>query len=257
MTAASSPTPPARDRSRPRTKVTPWSILLPVIGLLAGMLFAGSSSAATSSGRSGATSLTDLIAQDTRTNADLTRRLGALQAQVDELDQKTASGDGKAVALREQGDVLARAAGRTAVHGPAVRVSLDDSPLRGDQIPKGMTVDDVVVHQQDVQGVVNALWRGGAEAMMLMDQRVISTSAVRCVGNTLILQGRVYSPPFVITAVGDPATLRAALDADSTVRTYREYVTAVGLGYDVQSLADVRFPAYEGSIAMTYARPAS
>ena len=29
----------------------------------------------------------------------------------------------------------------------------------------------------------------------LQDQRVISTSAVRRVGNTLILQGRVYSPP--------------------------------------------------------------
>ena len=70
-----------------------------------------------------------------------------------------------------------------------------------------MSVDDVVVHQQDVQGVVNALWRGGAEAMMVMDQRIISTSAVRCVGNTLILQGRVYSPPFTVTATGDPALL--------------------------------------------------
>ena len=44
--------------------------------------------------------------------------------------------------------------------------------------------------------MVNALWAGGAEAMQIMDQRVISTSAVRCVGNTLILQGRVYSPPY-------------------------------------------------------------
>lgn len=257
MTAASTPAPPARDRLRRRTTVTPWSILLPVIGLLAGMLFAGSSSVATNAGRSGATSLTDLIAQDTRTNAELTKHLGTLQAQVDALDKTTASGDGVAAKLREQGDVLARAAGRTAVHGPAVRVSLNDSPLRGDQIPKGMTVDDIVVHQQDVQGVVNALWRGGAEAMTLMDQRVISTSAVRCVGNTLILQGRVYSPPFVITAIGDPATLRQALDTDPTVSTYRQYVAAVGLGYDVLSIPDVTFPAYEGSVAMSYARRAS
>ena len=43
---------------------------------------------------------------------------------------------------------------------------------------------------------------------MLMDQRVISTSAVRCVGNTLILQGRVYSPPYVITAIGNQTDLR-------------------------------------------------
>ena len=57
--------------------------------------------------------------------------------------------------------------------------------------------------------MVNALWQGGAEAMMLQDQRVISTSAVRCVGNTLILQGRVYSPPYVITAIGDRGAMRS------------------------------------------------
>ena len=54
--------------------------------------------------------------------------------------------------------------------------------------------DDLVVHQQDVQSVVNALWAGGAEAMMIMDQRVVNTSAVRCIGNTLLLQGRRTRP---------------------------------------------------------------
>ncbi|MFG1998137.1 DUF881 domain-containing protein [Spirillospora sp. NPDC048911] len=43
---------------------------------------------------------------------------------------------------------------------------------------------------------------GGAAGMQIMDQRVTSTSAVRCVGNTLILQGVVCSPPSTITAVG-------------------------------------------------------
>ena len=64
--------------------------------------------------------------------------------------------------------------------------------------------NDLVIHQQDLQAVVNALWQGGAKGIQVMDQRLISTSAVRCVGNTLILQGRVYSPPYKITAVGDP-----------------------------------------------------
>ena len=80
-------------------------------------------------------------------------------------------------------------AGTQPVEGPAVVVELNDAKIPSDQLPEGIGVDDIVVHQQDVQAVVNALWAGGAEAMMLMDQRVISTSAVRCVGNTLILQG--------------------------------------------------------------------
>ena len=87
-------------------------------------------------------------------------------------------------------------------------VTLADAPRSADRVlPEGTSPDDVVVHQQDVQAVVNALWAGGAEAMQIMDQRIVSTSAVRCVGNTLILQGRVYSPPYEITAIGDPERL--------------------------------------------------
>jgi uncharacterized protein YlxW (UPF0749 family) len=107
-----------------------------------------------------------------------------------------------------------------------------------------------------VQAVVNALWQGGAEAMMLMDQRVISTSAVRCVGNTLILQGRVYSPPYVITAMGDPMALKAALDSSPSVSIYRQYVDAVGLGYDVRTQPEQTFPAYAGSINLQQAKAA-
>ena len=138
--------------------------------------------------------------------------------------------------------------------GPAVEVSLTDAKNVPDPLPDGFTVDDYVVHQQDVQAVVNALWQGGAEAMTLMDQRVISTSAVRCVGNTLILQGRVYSPPYVIRALGDPLALRAALDSSPAVQIYRQYVDAVGLGYDVQTRPQRTFPAYAGSINLQFAR---
>jgi uncharacterized protein YlxW (UPF0749 family) len=142
------------------------------------------------------------------------------------------------------------------VHGPAVRVRLDDAPRRADgSRPAGASADDLVVHQQDVQAVVNALWAGGAEAMTIMNVRVISTSAVRCVGNTLLLNGRVYSPPFVVTAIGDPGRLRGALDASDGVRAFREFVRDFGLGYTVEDEADVTLPGYEGSTSLQYANP--
>ena len=109
------------------------------------------------------------------------------------------------------------------------------------------------MHQQDVQAVVNALWSGGAEAMMLQDQRVISTSAVRCVGNTLILQGRVYSPPYRITAIGDPRRLRSALDTSPEIGYYLQYVASLRLGWSVDRASDLHFPAYAGSLALDHA----
>ena len=77
--------------------------------------------------------------------------------------------------------------------------------------------------------MVNALWHGGAEAMMLQDQRVISTSAVRCVGNTLILQGRVYSPPYRISAIGDVTGMRSRARVVAGRQIYKEFAHVFGL----------------------------
>jgi uncharacterized protein YlxW (UPF0749 family) len=139
-------------------------------------------------------------------------------------------------------------------------VALDDAPAGAiDRAYPGLPTpspDDLVVHQQDVQAVVNALWAGGAQAVQLMDQRVISTSAVRCVGNTLILQGRVYSPPYTITAIGDADRLVGALSRSTAVRNYRQYAAAYGLGYQVGARSDVTIPAYTGALDLRYATPA-
>ncbi|MCU1691274.1 MAG: hypothetical protein JWM64_365, partial [Frankiales bacterium] len=151
--------------------------------------------------------------------------------------------------LAAAGAELEAAAGRTPVEGPSVTVRLDDAP-RTESPPPGSVPDDLVVHQQDVQAVVNALWAGGAEAMTLMGQRVVSTSAVRCVGNTLILHGRVYSPPFVITAVGDPTSMRESLDLEPGVQLFLEYRDRYGLGYTVSSAARTVLPAYDGPLEL-------
>ena len=114
-------------------------------------------------------------------------------------------------------------------------------------------VNDLVIHQQDIQAVVNALWRGGAEGIQVMDQRLIATSAVRCVGNTLLLQGRVYSPPYVIRAVGKTDALRSTVEADPTIQNYLQYVAAYGLGWKVQESGDLTVPGYQGSVDLSSA----
>ena len=232
-----------------------WSVLVPVVALAAGVMFA--TSAATAKGtdlRASNGDLPGLIREQTRKNAVAAKDLRSLRAEVDQLSAQQAPGDLRLTQLTRKADSLMLAAGTEAVVGPTVTVSLDDAKNVPATLPDGLHVDDYVVHQQDVQAVVDALWQGGAEAMMLMDQRVISTSAVRCVGNTLILQGRVYSPPYVIKAMGDPGALRAALDASPEVQVYQQYVDAVGLGYDVETSKEQTFPAYAGSMKLDHVR---
>ncbi|WP_197364558.1 DUF881 domain-containing protein, partial [Streptomyces clavuligerus] len=83
----------------------------------------------------------------------------------------------------------------------------------------------------------------------------ISTSAVRCVGNTLILQGRVYSPPYKITAVGDRDRLEQALERSSAIQNYRLYVKAYGLGWKVDERGAVTLPGYSGTVDLHHAKP--
>ena len=140
-------------------------------------------------------------------------------------------------------------AGLVALRGPGLRVTLDDSLL--DEAPTG-NVNDLVIHSQDVQAAVNALWRAGAEAVSINGQRLVGTSAVLCVGNTLLLNGTVHSPPYVISAL---AAQRDRFDADPLVRRLREDADAFGIRFAVSRDDSLDVPAYKGSTALRYARP--
>jgi uncharacterized protein YlxW (UPF0749 family) len=236
--------------------LTGWAAVVPLVAVGAGLMFA--TSAQTSQGSdlrsSGRSDLVDVVRAQDRVVRERAATVQQLQDEVDSLTAQAATGSAAVARLRAAAAKLAASAGTQAVTGTVLSVSLDDAKRTAASLPEPFTADDLVVHQQDVQSVVNALWAGGAEAMMLQDQRVISTSAVRCVGNTLILQGRVYSPPYVIQAIGDVSTLRAALDQNKEVKNYRQYVDLFGLGYDVTRKGQASFPAYVGSLSLSNAR---
>lgn len=233
-----------------------WGSIIPVLTLLAGTLFAASASTArgTSLREQGRTEITELIAGEQRRSRQERAEYRRLRHEIDRISREAGRHDARVKQARAEADRLAARAGFTPLSGTAVRVSLDDAPLpKSGELPRGVRPDDLVVHESDVQAVVNALWAGGARAMQIMDQRVISTSAVRCVGNTLILQGVVYSPPFRITAVGDPERLRAALGASPEIALYRKYVRAYGLGYSVRTVGRATLPPFTGNVTMKHA----
>lgn len=218
------------------------------MALAAGLLFGTSAALArTSTFGEEPTDLAGLIQQRTEQVQRLADEADELRTGIEEAE-RSGNGSGSAATITRAADELAPVIGAGAVTGPAVQVSLQDAGYSLDTLPEGYTVDDVVVHQQDVQAVVNALWAGGAEAMMVQDQRIVSSSAIRCVGNTLFLQGRVYSPPYVITAIGDTEALNASLVADESVALYRDWADVLGLGYAVETLAEVELPAFTGTV---------
>jgi uncharacterized protein YlxW (UPF0749 family) len=230
--------------------------LVSLVLVACGFLFATSASTARGTDLRGerTTRLVDLIRERQDEHDSRLAQVTDLRTEVDALGAQAAETDSTVAAAREEAEQLAFAAGVTEVVGPGLAVRLDDAPRDpGEPLPPGVSPDDLVVHQQDLQGVINAMWAGGGEAIQVMDQRLISTSAVRCVGNTLILGGRVYSPPYVVTAIGDREGMRRALDEAPAVQTYREWAEVVGLGYEVEDEDEVTVAAYEGALELQYA----
>lgn len=194
------------------------------------------------------TDLVSIVQAQAKRNAELTTRLAEARAEVEGLSRGAANNSGLDAAEIRQG----RVAGLTAVTGPTVTVTLDDAPdsVRAD----GVDADLLVVHQQDIQAVVNALWVGGAEAMTIQGQRVIATTGIKCVGNTVVLHGVPYAPPYVISAIGEPGRLRAALATSPALQIYRQYVDAYSLVYRETTQDSGEFPGYRGSLDLRHAR---
>ena len=198
------------------------------------------------------TDMATLVRNQASHNAALQKEAASLRAQVDELS-KADQTPGVTSLTVSSASALAPSVGLGAVSGKALRVTLDDAPLS--ENPDGVDANMLVVHQQDIQMVVNTLWAGGAEAMTIQGQRVTSTTAVKCVGNTVVLHGVAYAPPYVIEAIGDRAAMEQALDASEAVRIYKGYVSAYQLGWSVERVGTVTMPAYTGTVAMGHATP--
>jgi uncharacterized protein YlxW (UPF0749 family) len=245
------PPAPTPEQQRRRRAVR-GSVSIGLVMALSGALFTANARLAGGADERQPQDLAGLQANEDARRERLFDEVTSLQASVDALTREQTDAEG--VQWQSAGEAYDIAAGTVAVTGEGLVVRLDDAAADGPR-PVGVGPDDLVVHQQDLQAVINALWAGGAEAMALMDQRVISTSAFQCIGNVLSLQGRRYSPPYEVTVIGDPDELRAALAADPAVRAYRSWVSAVGLGWEVQQPSgDLSVPAYDGAADLRHAR---
>lgn len=233
----------SRPRS-PRGRVTTVLVCL-LAGLM--MTVAGIAARGTDLRSDRSANMRDLIVSQGDRNAELRAETDALRAEVAELtEQRSGAAEPDVNLAAAEFD-----AGLVPVVGPGVRVILTDAP--NDVRPAGVDDDALVVHQQDIQAVVNALWAGGAEAMTIQGQRVIATTGIKCVGNTVVLHGIPYAPPYVIEAIGDQDALENSLNSSEAIRIYRQYVDAYGLGYVQTRAGQLDLPGFSGPMGVARA----
>ncbi|HEX5089746.1 MAG TPA: DUF881 domain-containing protein [Nocardioides sp.] len=186
--------------------------------------------------------------------ASLKDRVAELQQQVRDLTDQVQDDDVQR--YQRQVRSLEDPAGLRPRKGSGVVVTLSDAP---EELIDATTGDKklLVVHQQDIQAVVNAMWQGGARAVVLQGQRVVTTTGIKCEGNSVVIQGVPYPQPYVIEAVGDVGDLTSAIADDAYLQLYREQSEdpAIDVGWDLDIKDEITAPAYDGLLDLSYATP--
>jgi uncharacterized protein YlxW (UPF0749 family) len=234
-----------------------WRVGTPVVVLVCGSLLAisGANSEGTDLRPGRYTDLATLVQNESDSYQALEHQVGRLTTEVQGLANAVPGDELRRDERRVER--LRDPAGLTPRSGPGVQIVLSDAPT--DMIEKAdeETQRLLIVHQQDIQAVVNALWRGGASAVTVQGKRIISTTGIKCSGSTVQLQGVPYPAPYVVRAVGDPAALTAAIDTDPDVSLFRADAAdpAIGLGWQFSVEDQVTAPAYDGLLSLRYAQP--
>src|SRR5579885_1174001 len=120
---------------------TPWSAVVPLVALGAGLLFAVS--AATAKGtdlRASSTDLPGLIRQETLANARAQQSVSSLRSEVNRLSAEQAPGNQQVTQLTSRADSLTLAAGVDPVQCPTVKVTLNDAKNVPSVLPRDLTV---------------------------------------------------------------------------------------------------------------------
>ena len=235
-----------------------WRIGTPVVVLVSGTLFVVSaqSSVGTDLRPGRYDDLAGLVQAEAERYEKLAAEVSALTDEVDELGSLVE--DDTVQRVQAEVERLRDPAGLVKRKGPGMRITLSDAP---DEVIDAATGDKnlLVVHQQDIQAVVNALWKGGAEAVTIQGQRVISTTGIKCEGNSVLLQGVPYPQPYVIAAVGDVGGLTTAIAEDPYLKVYREQADDpdIAVGWDLDLVDELTAPAYDGLLGLSFARPLS
>ena len=165
----------------------------------------------------------------------------ALQADVARLTRFNASVASNSTRTQtELGDAETRVrraeltTGFSAVHGPGVRITVDNRP--GDEV-------DGEVLDEDLATLVDGLFEAGAEAVAINDQRINALGGIRNTNRAVHVNGRPVNAPYTVSAIGDPRTLQARLVDTYQGQQWFGRVNNFGFVYEAENVDDIRLPA--------------
>lgn len=231
-----------------RRHYTIFTLFMVILGLLAGTAYRTNVNPPLATGVGDRREeLIALVKSLEARKSDLVGDLSSLRREASEVGKRASARRGLYEGYTAQVDRMSLLAGLVPMRGPGVVVELGDNR---DPPQDAADPNNFIVHDYDLRAVVNALWAGGAEAIAINDQRLVASSAIRCVGTTVLVNNTRLGSPFVIQAIGDREALEASLAVDPAAsRLLTQYVRLFGLDLSVETEDQVTLPEYGGTLS--------
>jgi uncharacterized protein YlxW (UPF0749 family) len=186
-------------------------------------------------------------------NEGAARRIVDLRGQLGQLETKGAATSDEVRVLTEELRALRGKAGLAEATGPGVVVTLSDSS-------RTPTLSDdpnyFVIHDGYLRSIVNLMRRYGATAIAVNDQRVLGNSPIVCAGPIILVNSSRMSPPYIITALGNPELLADSISQDVFFRVLEMYRDQFRITCSLEKKASVTVPASLDNAAFKYAEGA-
>ena len=137
--------------------------------------------------------------------------------------------------------------GLTEVKDSGVVITIDDSDSNN-------TTVDSITHAADIRDLVNFLWGVGAEAISINNERIVFSTSIDCIVNTILINSTKTTAPFTINAIGDGKIMEKQLNNPNNLKDIKKRIKSEGLVFNISTAREIVIPAYKGSFVMENSR---
>lgn len=203
------------------------------------------------------TGLIEVIRTLEQENKGLEERISILRQKLEETQKTQARFETNLSGLQKQLDDLKVLAGLIPLTGPGIIITLDDNNAGAQAAktssPATYNPENYIIHDKNILYLVNELKAAGAEGIAINDQRLVTSSDIRCVGTVILVNSTRLAPPYEIKAIGDPEKLEGAI-----LRS-EEFIYLKSREFPVKLVkaSQIILPAYKGGFPSQHVRPAS
>lgn len=149
---------------------------------------------------------------------------------------------------------LKKDVGLETAKGGGVEIILDDGAFVNRE--KIENLDQSLIHASDLRDIVNLLRSAKVDAISINDQRIIASTPITSVGNTILVNNFHLLPPFNIIAIGDPELISRRLTDSTALPDLQNRVKNLKIQYSFLLKNSLIVPVYNGNFSLKYIKEA-